>query len=258
MSRWPGYWTAFRTIVTKEILRFVRIWVQTILPPAITMTLYFVIFGKLIGEQIGEMDGFRYIDFIVPGLILMSVISNSYANVVSSFYSSKFQRHVEELLIAPVPNWVILAGYVGGGVARGVSVGIVVTIVAMFFSDISVHSYTMTLVVFVVTSILFATAGFINAVYANSFDDISIVPTFVLTPLTYLGGVFYSISMLPEFWQTLSLANPVLYMINAFRFGLLGVSDIPLWIAFTLIAVFTVTLVGFALQLLSRGVGVKS
>lgn len=258
MNRWPAYWTAFRTIVTKEVLRFVRIWVQTILPPAITMTLYFVIFGKLIGEQIGEMDGFRYIDFIVPGLILMSVISNSYANVVSSFYSSKFQRHVEELLIAPVPNWVILAGYVGGGVARGVSVGIVVTIVAMFFSDISVHSYVMTLVVFVVTSVLFATAGFINAVYANSFDDISIIPTFVLTPLTYLGGVFYSISMLPEFWQGVSLANPVLYMINAFRYGLLGVSDIPLWIAFALIALFTVALVAFALRLLDRGVGIKS
>ena len=257
MNRWPAYWTAFRTILIKEVLRFARIWVQTLLPPAITMTLYFVIFGKLIGEQIGEMDGFKYIDFIVPGLILMSVISHSYANVVSSFYSSKFQRHVEELLIAPVPNWVILAGYVGGGVARGVSVGIVVTIVSQFFTDISVHSYGVTLLVFVVTSILFATAGFINAVYANSFDDISIVPTFVLTPLTYLGGVFYSISMLPEFWQGVSLANPVLYMINAFRFGLLGVSDIPLSVAFGLIGVFTVLLVGFALRLLNRGVGIK-
>jgi ABC-2 type transport system permease protein len=258
MMRGHAYWVAFRTIVTKEVLRFLRIWVQTILPPAITMTLYFVIFGKLIGEQIGEMDGFRYIDFIVPGLILMSVISNSYANVVSSFYSSKFQRHVEELLIAPVPNWVILAGYVGGGVARGVSVGIVVTVVSMFFSDITVHSYAVTLAVFVVTSVLFATAGFINAVYANSFDDISIIPTFVLTPLTYLGGVFYSISMLPDFWQSVSMANPVLYMINAFRFGLLGVSDIPLWTAFGLIAVFTVVLVGYALRLLDRGVGIKS
>lgn len=258
MNRWPAYWTAFRTIVTKEVMRFVRIWVQTILPPAITMTLYFVIFGRLIGDRIGEMDGYRYIDFIVPGLILMSVISHSYANVVSSFYSSKFQRHVEELLIAPVPNWVILAGYVGGGVARGVSVGIVVTLVSMFFTDISVHHYGITLLVFVVTSILFATAGFINAVYANSFDDISIIPTFVLTPLTYLGGVFYSISMLPDFWQSVSLANPVLYMINAFRYGLLGVSDIPLTIAFGLIALFTVALVSFALWLLGRGVGIKS
>lgn len=257
MNRWPAYWTAFRTILFKEVMRFTRIWVQTLLPPAITMTLYFVIFGKLIGEQIGEMDGFKYIDFIVPGLILMSVISHSYANVVSSFYSSKFQRHVEELLIAPVPNWVILAGYVGGGVARGVSVGIVVTLVSQFFTDISVHSYLVTFAVFVVTSILFATAGFINAVYANSFDDISIVPTFILTPLTYLGGVFYSISMLPEFWQGVSLANPVLYMINAFRYGLLGVSDIPLTVAFSLIGVFTVLLVGFALWLLDRGVGIK-
>lgn len=258
MTPWPIYWTAFRTILTKEILRFVRIWVQTILPPAITMTLYFVIFGKLIGDQIGEMDGFKYIDFIVPGLILMSVISNSYANVVSSFYSSKFQRHVEELLIAPVPNWVILAGYVGGGMARGVLVGIVVTLVAMFFTDIRVHSYSVTFAVFVVTSMLFATAGFVNAVYANSFDDISIVPTFVLTPLTYLGGVFYSISLLPTFWQNISLANPVLYMINAFRYGLLGVADIPVGLAFGLIAIFTIGLVAFALHLLNRGIGIKS
>ena len=258
MNRWSSYWIAFSTILFKEVMRFVRIWVQTLVPPAITMTLYFVIFGKLIGEQIGRMDGFSYIDFIVPGLILMSVISHSYANVVSSFYSSKFQRHVEELLIAPVPNWVILAGYVGGGVARGVSVGVVVTIVSQFFTDISVHSYAVTLAVFVVTSILFATAGFINAVYANSFDDISIVPTFVLTPLTYLGGVFYSISLLPDFWQTVSLANPVLYMINAFRYGLLGVTDIPLGVAFGLIALFTIVLIAYALRLLNRGVGIKS
>jgi len=216
------YFTAFKTILFKEILRFARIWIQTILPPAITTALYFIIFGKLIGEQIGEMDGYRYIDFIVPGLILMSVISNSYANVVSSFYSSKFQRHVEELLIAPVPNAVILAGYVGGGVARGIIVGITVTVVSMFFSDWQIHSYSITLLVFFLTSVLFAMAGFINAIYANSFDDISIIPTFVLTPLTYLGGVFYSISMLPDFWQTASMFNPVFYMINAFRYGLLG------------------------------------
>jgi len=258
MNRRLAYWTAFRTIVTKEVLRFARIWVQTVLPPAITTALYFVIFGKLIGAQIGEMDGFRYIDFIVPGLILMAVISNSYANVVSSFYSSKFQQHIEELLIAPIPNWIILAGYVAGGVARGVVVGIVVTIVSMFFSDIAIHSYWVTLLVFVMTSILFALAGFINAVYANSFDDISIIPTFVLTPLTYLGGVFYSISLLPELWQKVSLANPILYMVNAFRYGLLGVSDIPLWVAFCIVLGFIVVLAAFALFLLNRGVGIKS
>ncbi len=201
---------------------------------------------------------FRYIDFIVPGLILMSVISNSYANVVSSFYSSKFQRHVEELLIAPVPNSVILAGYVGGGVVRGVIVGVVVTLVSMFFSDWQIHSYSITLLVFLLTSILFAMAGFINAIYANSFDDISIIPTFVLTPLTYLGGVFYSISMLPEFWQGMSMINPVFYMINAFRYGLLGTSDIPVAIAFFIILAFIVLLAFVSLLLLKRGVGIKS
>lgn len=258
MNRRAVYWVAFETILTKEILRFARIWVQTVLPPAITMALYFVIFGKLIGSQIGDMEGFRYIDFIVPGLILMSVISNSYANVVSSFYSSKFQHNIEELLIAPIPNFIILAGYVGGGVARGVVVGVIVTFVSLFFTDLEIHSYGVTLLVFVLTSVLFATAGFINAVYANSFDDISIVPTFVLTPLTYLGGVFYTITMLPAFWQNVSLANPVLYMVNAFRYGLLGVSDIPLWQAFLIIVGFIIALGAFAMSLLKRGVGIKS
>ena len=252
------YWVAFRTIVTKEILRFSRIWVQTVLPPAITMALYFVIFGKLIGSQIGDMEGFRYIDFIVPGLILMSVISNSYANVVSSFYSSKFQHNIEELLIAPLPNFIILAGYVAGGVARGVIVGVAVTGVSLFFTDLDIHSYAVTFAVFVLTSVLFATAGFINAVYANSFDDISIIPTFVLTPLTYLGGVFYSISMLPEFWQQVSLANPVLYMVNTFRYGLLGVSDIALWQGFAIILGFILALGAYAMWLLARGVGIKT
>jgi len=252
------YWVAFKTILTKEILRFARIWVQTVLPPAITMALYFIIFGKLIGSQIGDMEGFRYIDFIVPGLILMSVISNSYANVVSSFYSSKFQHNIEELLIAPLPNFIILAGYVAGGVARGVVVGVIVTLVSLFFTDLEIHSYAITLAVFVLTSVLFATAGFINAVYANSFDDISIVPTFVLTPLTYLGGVFYSINMLPQFWQTVSLANPVLYMVNAFRYGLLGFSDIHMWQAFAIIVAFIIALGAFAMWLLARGVGIKS
>ena len=258
MRRRQRYWNAFRTILTKEVLRFTRIWMQTILPPAITTALYFIIFGTLIGGQIGEMDGFPYIDFIVPGLILMSVIANSYANVVSSFYSSKFQHYVEELLIAPVPNWIILAGFVAGGVARGLVVGIVVTGVSLLFTDLQIHSYAVTLLVFTLTSVLFATAGFINAVFANSFDDISIIPTFVLTPLTYLGGVFYSIRLLPEFWQQVSLANPVLYMINAFRYGLLGVTDIPLWMAFGIILVFIVGLLAYSLWLLQRGVGIKT
>ena len=252
------YWTAFRTLLIKEILRFARIWVQTILPPAITMALYFIIFGKLIGSQIGDIEGFRYIDFIVPGLILMAVISNSYANTVSSFYFSRWNKHIDELLIAPIPNWLILAGYVAGGVARGVIVGIVVTIVASFFSDLSIHSYGITLLVFVLTSVLFSLAGFINGVFANSFDDISIIPTFVLTPLTYLGGVFYSMSLLPEFWQTVSMANPVLYMVNAFRYGLLGVSDINLSSGISIILGFTLILALYAHSLMKRGVGIKS
>jgi ABC-2 type transport system permease protein len=257
MKLWRLYGIAFQTIVTKEVLRFTRIWMQTLLPPAITTTLYFIIFGKLIGERIGEMEGYSYIDFIVPGLILMSVIQNSYSNVVSSFFSTKLQHYIEELLISPVPNWVILCGYVVGGVARGTLVGILVTIISLFFTDLQINSYGLTLLVFVLTSILFALAGFINAVYATTFDDISIVPTFVLTPLTYLGGVFYSINLLPQFWQSMSLGNPVLYMINAFRYGILGVSDIDITVALVIILAFIVGLTVFSLSLLARGVGIK-
>lgn len=258
MSRIRRYRVAFVTIVVREILRFSRIWVQTILPPAITTALYFIIFGTLIGDRIGEMDGYRYRDFIVPGLILMAVITHSYANVVSSFYHSKYQHHVEELLVSPVPNWIILLGYVTGGVARGLVVGVVVTLVSFFFTDLQIAHYPLTLLVVVLTSVLFATAGFINAIFANSFDDISVIPVFVLTPLTYLGGVFYSIDMLPQFWQDLSLANPVLYMINAFRYGMLGVSDIRPEIALLLIAAFVLLLGAVALWLLKKGVGIKS
>jgi ABC-2 type transport system permease protein len=257
-GRLGRYRVAFSTILIKEILRFSRIWIQTILPSAITTTLYFVIFGRLIGGRIGPMGGYPYIDFIVPGLVLMSVITNSYSNVVSSFYSSKFSRYVEEFLVAPVPNWVILAGFVGGGVARGLVVGVAVTFVAMAFTDIHVHSYGISLLVFTLTAILFSLGGFINAVYANSFDDISIVPTFILTPLTYLGGVFYSIQLLPEFWQKVSLANPVLYMVNAFRYGILGESDIRLITAFGIISGFIVVLAAYSLLLLRRGVGIKT
>lgn len=248
---------AFNTIAIKEFLRFIRIWIQTVLPPVITVCLYFIIFGQLIGSQIGDIDGYRYMDYIVPGLILMSVITNSYSNVVSSFFSSKFHRSIEEMIVAPLPNHVILAGYVSGGMARGIIVGIAVMAVSMYFSDFRVHSISITLAVFVLTSILFSLAGFINAVYAKSFDDISIIPTFVLTPLTYLGGIFYSIKMLPEFWQDVSLANPILYMINAFRYGLLGVSDIDVTTALVIIMIFIAVLFTFSLSLLNRGVGIK-
>ena len=257
VQRWRRYWITFSTLLHKEVMRFTRIWVQTILPSAITTTLYFVIFGRLIGDRIGAMDGFAYVDFIVPGLVLMGVITNAYSNVVSSFYSSKFSRYVEELLVSPAPPWVILAGYVAGGAARGVTVGVVVMLVAMFFTDVTPYSLALTLLVFVLTAVLFALGGFINAVFANSFDDISIVPTFVLAPLTYLGGVFYSIDLLPTFWQWVSLLNPVLYMVNAFRYGLLGTSDIPLSIAFAIIIGFIVVFTLVSLYLLRRGIGIK-
>ena len=248
---------ALKTIATKEYLRFIRIWIQTILPPAISIGLYFIIFGELIGSQINDIDGYKYMDYIVPGLILMSVITNAYANVVSSFFSAKFHHSIEEMLVSPLPNSIILLGFVSGGLARGIIVGITVTLVSMFFSDFQIHNYPVTIAVFVLTSILFALAGFINAAYARSFDDITIIPTFVLTPLTYLGGIFYSIKMLPEFWQNISLVNPILYMINAFRYGLLGVSDIDLTTAFIIIIAFIVVLYYFSLRLLRLGVGLK-
>jgi ABC-2 type transport system permease protein len=250
--------TALRTILTKEVLRFARIWIQTVLPPMITTALYFIVFGNLIGPRIGEIDGFVYMDFIVPGLIMMAVITHSYANVVSSFYGSKFQRHIEEMLVTPVPNYVILTGFIGGGVARGLTCGIAVTLVSLFFTSLNVHNLWVMFSMIVLTAILFSLAGFINGVYAKSFDDISIIPTFVLTPLTYLGGIFYSINMLPEFWQNVSLANPILYMINAFRYGFLGISDIRLAASYAISIAFIALLYGFSILLLRRGYGIRT
>ncbi len=245
-------WRAFITILTREVRRFTRIWLQTILPPAITVMLYFVIFGTLIGPRIGDMDGFSYIEFVVPGLIMMSVITNSYSNVVSSFYSQKFQRSVEEMLVSPLPNYVILTGYIVGGMARGLCVGLVVTLMSLFFTELKLHSVGVTISIVLFTSLLFSLAGFINAVHAQSFDDVSIIPTFVLTPLTYLGGVFYSISLLPEFWQSVSLLNPVLYMVNAFRYGFLGISDISLSVAFATVLIFSAMLYAYSLYLMDH------
>lgn len=248
---------AFSTIVVKEFMRFMRIWVQTVLPAMITMGLYFVIFGNLIGSQIAPIKGFNYIDYIVPGIILMAMINNSYANVVSSFFSAKFQRHIEEMLVSPMPNYLILLGFVGGGLARGVIIGISVSIVAMFFTNLQFHNLAIVLLVALLTSIMFALAGFINAIYARTFDDISIIPTFVLTPLTYLGGIFYSVDMLPVFWQNVSYANPILYMINAMRYGMLGVSDIDVNIAIVIIVGFVVVLYLYCLYLLRKGTGIR-
>jgi ABC-2 type transport system permease protein len=239
-------------------MRFIRIWVQTLIPPAITMALYFVIFGNLVGSQIGDMDGFKYIEYIIPGLIMMSVITNSYSNVVSTFFTAKMFGHIQEMLISPVPNHVILMGYIGGGMARGLMVGLIVTLVSLFFSSLTIEHPIITIAVVILTSMLFSIAGLINAVYAKSFDDITIIPTFVLTPLTYLGGVFYSINMLSDFWQNISLANPVLYMVNGFRYGILGVSDISPAASFSLLIVFIVALYSYAYYLLKKGVGIRS
>ncbi len=252
------YSIALKSILIKECTRFLRIWVQTLVPPAITMTLYFVIFGSLIGSRIGEMGGFDYMAFIVPGLIMMSVITNSYSNVASSFFSAKFQRNIEELLVAPVPNYIIVLGYVGGGMLRGLMVGIIVTFVSMFFVDIEIHSYLVLIATVLMTAMVFSLAGLINAVFAKTFDDISIIPTFVLTPLTYLGGVFYSLSLLPELWQDVSKANPIVYMVNAFRYGFLGVSDVDLTFAFSMIIAFVVVFFSIAMYLINKGTGIRS
>jgi len=244
---------AFITILVKEIRRYLRIWPQTLLPSSITMSLYFVIFGSLIGSRIGDMGGFTYMQFVVPGLIMMAIVTNSYANVVSSFFGAKFNNSIEELLVSPTPNYVILMGYVLGGVSRGMLVAVIVTLVSGFFTDLHIHSYLVVVVIVLMTSTLFALAGFINAVFANSFDDISIVPTFVLTPLIYLGGVFYSMDLLPEFWANVSKLNPLVYVVNAFRYGVLGVSDVSLTFSFGMIGLFTVAAFTFSMHLLNSG-----
>ncbi|MEQ9462858.1 MAG: ABC transporter permease [Haliea sp.] len=244
---------ALMTILRKEIKRYLRIWTQTLLPSAITMSLYFVIFGSLIGSRIGDMGGFTYMQFVVPGLIMMAIVTNSYSNVVSSFFGSKFNHSVEELLVSPTPNYIILLGYVIGGVTRGLLVAIIVTIVSLFFTQLHMHNIFVVVVIVLMTSILFALAGFINAVYANNFDDISIIPTFVLTPLIYLGGVFYSMDLLPEFWANVSKLNPLVYVVNAFRYGVLGVSDVSLGAAFGMIGLFTAIAWFYSMHLLNTG-----
>ena len=250
-------WTALKTLVRKEIIRVLRIWVQTIVPPAITMTLYFIIFGNLIGRRIGEMGGFDYMQYIAPGLIMMSVITNSYGNVVSSFFGAKFGRHVEEMIVSPMSNATIIIGHVAGGVIRGLMVGALVTLIALGFTRLSVENPLITFSMVILASTVFALLGFTNAIFAKKFDDISIIPTFVLTPLTYLGGVFYSISLLPDFWQKVSLGNPILYMVNAFRYGILGTSDISITYAYIIVGFFVVGLFTLNLVLLNRGAGIR-
>jgi len=249
---------ALRTILDKEVARILRIWTQTLLPSAITMTLYFVIFGTFIGSKIEDMGGHSYIDFIVPGLIMMSVITNSFSNVVSSFFGAKFQRSIEELLVSPTPNSTIIWGYVLGGVFRGILVGVIVLLISLFFTKLKLYSLAVVLSFIVLAAIVFSLAGFTNAVFAKKFDDVAIVPTFILTPLTYLGGVFYSISLLPPLWKTISLFNPILYMVNGFRYGFLGISDVNVIIGFVMLVFFAVALFYCNLYLLKKGIGMKN
>jgi ABC-2 type transport system permease protein len=251
-------WIGYKTIVRKEITRILRIWGQTIVPPAITMSLYFIIFGQLIGRRIGDMGGFSYMQYIVPGLVIMSVITNSYGNMVSSFFGAKFGKHIEELLISPLPNCVILGGYVTGALTRGLMVGAVVLLISLLFTHLQVFNVLVTISILLLTAIVFSLAGMINAIFARKFDDIAIIPTFVLAPMTYLGGVFYSIALLPEFWQRVSVFNPILYMVNGFRYGILGVSDVSLARTYAVIIVSGVLLFTWCMWLLHRGTGLRT
>lgn len=252
------YWIALQSIWIKEIIRFSRIWVQTLLPPVITMSLYFVIFGSLMGSRIGNMGGVDYMQFIVPGLIMMAVITNAYANVASSFFNAKYQRNIEELLVAPVPTYIVIIGYIGGGVARGVITGVLVIGVSSFFVPLQIYSWSILVLVLLLTAILFSLGGLLNAVFAKTFDDISLVPTFVLTPLTYLGGVFYSLSLLPPFWQDLSKLNPIVYMVSGFRYGFLGMTELSLQLTLTVLITFITVFYTLAWYLINRGQGLRS
>jgi ABC-2 type transport system permease protein len=250
-------WIGFRTIVIREYGRIVRIWGQTLVPSAVTATLYFVIFGSLIGRRVGQMGGFDYMQYIAPGLIMMSVITNSYGNVVSSFFGAKFGKHIEELLVSPLPSWIIVSGYICGGLVRGMMVGLVVTVVSLIFARLQVHHLGIVIAAVILTSVIFSLGGFINAVFAKNFDQVNWIPTFVLTPLTYFGGVFYSVSMLPEWARALSHINPILHMVNAFRYGFLGVSDVNVTQAFVIMLVLAVALFVLALRLMEKGVGIR-
>lgn len=252
------YFAALKSLAVKETNRYLRIWVQTLVPPVITTSLYFIIFGKMIGSRIGEMGGFSYMEFIVPGLIMMSTITSSYSNVSSSFFSQKFQKNIEELLVAPVPTHVIIWGFVFGGLGRSILVGTLVTIISLFFVPLHVYSWVIVVLTLVMTAILFSLAGLLNGIFAQSFDDVSIVPTFVLQPLTYLGGVFYSISMLPPIWQTISKVNPIVYMISGFRYGFLGTIDVPIFLSIGILVLFIVVLYSVCWYLIQKGRGLRS
>ncbi|MDB5264520.1 MAG: Transport permease protein [Parcubacteria group bacterium] len=248
----------FNTMARKELVRIFRIWSQTLLPPVVTTTLYFVIFGAFIGSQVAPIAGYSYMQFIMPGLIMMTIITSAYMNTVSTFYFTKWQNTIDELLVSPMPRWSIIAGYIFGGVARAMIVGVLVLIVSLFFTHLHVANPFIIFAAAFMTALLFSLAGLVNGIFAKTFDAISIVPTFVLTPLTYLGGVFYSVSMLPPIFQTISFFNPILYMVNAFRYGFLGISDVSVGLSFAIMGGISVVLLVLSLWLFKRGVGLKN
>ena len=249
---------ALQTVLVKEMTRFLRIWSQTLLPPAITMTLYFIIFGKLIGSQIKDIHGYSYMQYIVPGLTMMAIMTSAYANTSSSFFGAKFSKSIEEMLVSSMPNYIMLLGYVIGGALRGMLVGIIVLLISLFFTHLHIHHVWIVLSIALLSSLLFSLGGLINAIFAKKFDDISFIPTFILTPLTYLGGVFYSIKQLPAFWQKISILNPVLDIVDTFRYGMLGISDISIYLGFTLICSLLIALFSGCLVLLQKGIGLRT
>lgn len=249
---------SFYTIVRKDVLRMFRIWAQTFLPSVVTSSLYFLVFGAFLGSKIGTVQGVPYVMFVVPGLVMLAVVTNAYANTSSVMFSSKFfGRNIDEILVSPTPPWVLVAGYVTGGVIRGVLIGFFVLLVSLFFTHLTVYNIFVVLMFLILTSLVFALAGLVNGIYAKSIDGINIVPTFVLTPLVYLGGVFYSAQVLPGFWGTLTKLDPVFYIINGFRYGFLGISDVSIYFSVGLLLTFVAVLLGVAWYLVKIGLGLR-
>ena len=250
--------TALYTFLRKEVVRILRIWKQTLLPSVITTTLYFLIFGTFIGSKLPAVGGYSYIQFIVPGLVMLAVITNSFQNTISTFFFAKFQKNIEEILVSPLPYWSVVLGYLLGGLFRGLLVGILVLIVALFFTHLAIHSLLVIVLFMILTSLLFALAGLLNGLFAKNIDDIAIIPTFVLTPLTYLGGVFYSVHMLPPVWQVVSKFNPVLYIVDGYRYGFLGVSDFSIYLSSSILIVTIIIFGSATLYFFKKGYGLKS
>ena len=253
-------WTSFYTMIRKDVVRMFRIWVQTFLPSVVTSSLYFLVFGTVLGSQIGDMKGVDYMTFVVPGLVMLAIVTTSYANTSFTFFSSKFfMRSIDEILVSPTPPWVMIAGFVGGGVVRGTIVGSLVLLVSVFFTGLTltIHNLAIILMFAVLTSLVFALAGLVNGIYAKSIDGINIVPTFVLTPLVYLGGIFYSVDALPGWWQTITYMNPLFYIINGFRYGFLGVTDVAVTTSVVILLALVATLVALNWYFIRTGMGLK-